>query len=138
MKEDICSILQCAGLIHDIGNPPFGHSGEAVLNKLMDNGFKHNEQSVRVVKYLENLNLCQETIDGILTHSWGLKPLTLEGQVVQIADKVAYINHDIDDAIRAGIIAENDLPKDIKLLEAKSTLASFPNNLAIIIYPLIK
>lgn len=109
LNEDL---VEAIALGHDLGHTPFGHSGEAVLNKLMDNGFKHNEQSVRVVKYLENLNLCQETIDGILTHSWGLKPLTLEGQVVQIADKVAYINHDIDDAIRAGIIAENDLPKE--------------------------
>lgn len=109
LNEDL---VEAIALGHDLGHTPFGHSGEAVLNKLMDNGFKHNEQSVRVVKYLENLNLCQETIEGILTHSWGLKPLTLEAQVVQIADKLAYINHDIDDAIRAGIIAENDLPKE--------------------------
>ena len=109
LNEDLTEAI-CLG--HDLGHTPFGHCGEGVLNELMDNGFKHNEQSVRVVEVLENLNLCKETVDGILTHSWGLKPITLEGQVVQLADKIAYINHDIEDSIRAEIIAEEDLPKE--------------------------
>jgi len=78
----------------------------------MPNGFHHNLQSVRVVEVLEDLNLCQETVDGILTHTWGFQPKTPEAQVVQLADKIAYINHDIEDSIRAGIISESDLPKD--------------------------
>ncbi len=109
LNEDLTEAIS---LGHDLGHTPFGHCGEGVLNQLMPNGFRHNEQSVRVVEYLENLNLCKETVDGILTHSWGLKPITLEGQVVQLADKIAYINHDIDDSIRAGIISEDDLPKE--------------------------
>lgn len=109
LNEDLTEAI---ALGHDLGHTPFGHSGESVLNKLMTNGFRHNEQSARVAEHLENLNLCRETLSGILTHSWGLKPETLEAQVVQIADKVAYINHDIDDAIRAGIITENDIPKE--------------------------
>ena len=111
LNEDLTEAI---ALGHDLGHTPFGHSGESVLNKVMDNGFRHNEQSVRVAEHLENLNLCRETLSGILTHSWGLKPETLEAQVVQIADKVAYINHDIDDAIRAGIITENDIPQECK------------------------
>ncbi|MBQ8168628.1 deoxyguanosinetriphosphate triphosphohydrolase, partial [bacterium] len=79
---------------------------------LVNGGFHHNIQSVRVVEVLEDLNLCRETIDGILTHTWGYTPKTPEAQVVQFADKIAYINHDIEDSIRAGIIAESDLPKD--------------------------
>lgn len=109
LNEDLTEAIS---LGHDLGHTPFGHCGEGVLNQLMPNGFRHNEQSVRVVEKLENLNLCKETVDGIMTHSWGLKPITLEGQVVQLADKIAYINHDIDDSVRAGIIAESDLPKD--------------------------
>ena len=109
LNEDLTEAI---ALGHDLGHTPFGHSGESVLNKVMTNGFRHNEQSVRVAEHLENLNLCRETLSGILTHSWGLKPETLEAQVVQIADKVAYINHDIDDAIRAGIITDTDLPKE--------------------------
>ena len=109
LNEDLTEAIS---LGHDLGHTPFGHCGEGVLNQLMPNGFRHNEQSVRVVEYLEDLNLCKETGDGILTHSWGLKPITLEGQVVQLADKIAYINHDIDDSIRAGIISEEDLPKE--------------------------
>ena len=97
---------------HDLGHTPFGHCGESVLNELVDGGFHHNIQSVRVVEVLENLNLCKETIDGIFTHTWGYTPKTPEGQVVQLADKIAYINHDIEDSIRAGVISEDDLPKD--------------------------
>lgn len=109
LNEDL---VEAISLGHDLGHTPFGHCGEGVLNELVEGGFHHNIQSVRVVEVLENLNLCQETIDGILTHTWGYKPKTPEAQVVQLADKVAYINHDIEDSIRAGIIAESDLPKD--------------------------
>ncbi len=109
LNEDLTEAIS---LGHDLGHTPFGHCGEAVLNRLLKDGFKHNVQSVRVVETLEDLNLCQETVDGILTHSWGYKPETPEAQVVQFADKIAYINHDIQDSIRAGLIKEKDLPKD--------------------------
>ena len=109
LNEDLTEAIS---LGHDLGHTPFGHCGEGVLNRLVKGGFRHNEQSVRVVEVLEDLNLCQETIDGIYTHSWGLSPKSPEAKVVQYADKIAYINHDIDDSIRAGMITENDLPKD--------------------------
>ena len=105
-------LVEAIALGHDLGHTPFGHCGESVLNELVKGGFHHNIQSVRVVEVLEDLNLCQETIDGILTHTWGYTPKTPEGQVVQLADKIAYINHDIEDSIRAGVISEDDLPKD--------------------------
>ena len=109
LNEDL---VEAISLGHDLGHTPFGHCGEGILSELLPNGFYHNLQSVRVVEVLENMNLCQETIDGILTHSWGYKPKTPEAQVVQYADKIAYINHDIEDSVRAGVIAETDLPKD--------------------------
>lgn len=109
LNEDL---VEAISLGHDLGHTPFGHCGESVLNELVDGGFHHNIQSVRVVEVLENLNLCKETIDGIFTHTWGYAPKTPEGQVVQLADKIAYINHDIEDSIRAGVISEDDLPKD--------------------------
>lgn len=109
LNEDL---VEAVALGHDLGHTPFGHCGEGVLNELVKGGFHHNIQSVRVVEVLEDLNLCQETIDGILTHTWGYEPKTPEAQVVQLADKIAYINHDIEDSIRAGIISESDLPKD--------------------------
>lgn len=109
LNEDL---VEAISLGHDLGHTPFGHCGESVLNELVRGGFYHNIQSVRVVEVLEELNLCKETIDGIRTHSWGYKPMTPEGKVVQLADKIAYINHDIEDSIRAGVIAESDLPKD--------------------------
>ncbi len=109
LNEDL---VEAISLGHDLGHTPFGHCGEGVLNELMPNGFHHNLQSVRVVEVLENLNLCQETVDGILAHTWGFQPKTPEAQVVQLADKIAYINHDIEDSIRAGIISESDLPKE--------------------------
>lgn len=109
LNEDL---VEAIALGHDLGHTPFGHCGEGVLNELVTGGFHHNIQSVRVVEVLEDLNLCAETIDGILTHTWGYKPKTPEAQIVQLADKIAYINHDIEDSIRAGIISESDLPKD--------------------------
>ncbi|HBI73930.1 MAG TPA: deoxyguanosinetriphosphate triphosphohydrolase, partial [Lachnospiraceae bacterium] len=93
---------------------PFGHAGERVLNELCSFGFRHNEQSVRVVEFLEKeragLNLTWEVRDGIRCHTGDIMPSTLEGQIVRFADKIAYINHDIEDAVRGGVISEEDLP----------------------------
>lgn len=109
LNEDL---VEAISLGHDLGHTAFGHCGEATLNELLPNGFYHNLQSVRVVEVIENMNLCRETVDGIMTHSWGYKPKTPEAQVVQYADKIAYINHDIEDSVRAGVITNDDLPKD--------------------------
>ena len=109
LNEDL---VEAIALGHDLGHTAFGHCGEGTLDELLPNGFHHNLQSVRVVEVLEDMNLCKETIDGILTHTWGYKPKTPEAQVVQYADKIAYINHDIEDSVRAGIISEADLPSD--------------------------
>ncbi len=114
LNEDLTEAI---GLGHDLGHTPFGHAGERVLNNLTGH-FEHNEQSLRVVDILENdgmgLNLTYEVRDGILQHKSSGKPCTLEGKVVSYADRIAYINHDINDAIRAGLIAEEDLPADCK------------------------
>jgi dGTPase len=118
-------LTEAIGLGHDLGHSAFGHAGEAALNKLVKGGFDHYRQSVRVVEKLENLNLTVEVRDGILKHSKGEKgellrtrpksrALTLEGDIVRISDIIAYVNHDIDDGIRAGIIAEEEIPKDIR------------------------
>ena len=109
LNEDLTEAI---ALGHDLGHTPFGHCGEGVLNELVKGGFHHNIQSVRVVDVLEHWNLCRETVDGIFTHTWGFEPKTCEAMAVQIADKIAYINHDIEDSIRAGVISESDLPKD--------------------------
>lgn len=109
LNEDLTEAIS---LGHDLGHTAFGHCGEKTLDSLLPNGFHHNLQSVRVVEVLEDMNLCKETVDGILTHTWGYKPKTPEAQVVQYADKIAYINHDIEDSVRAGIISEDDLPND--------------------------
>ncbi len=114
LNEDLAEAI---ALGHDLGHTPFGHSGERILDKLSPTGFKHNEQSVRVVDVLEKdgkgLNLTYEVRDGILNHKKGLKPSTLEGMCVNIADRVAYINHDLNDAIRAGILRMEDIPQDV-------------------------
>ncbi len=110
LNEDLTEAI---ALGHDLGHPPFGHAGENVLNAMSSEGFKHNEQSLRVVDLLEKdrgLNLTAEVRDGILNHTANGSPVTLEGQIIQFADKIAYINHDIEDAIRGGIISERDLP----------------------------
>src|SRR5262249_38305116 len=118
-------LTEAIGLGHDLGHSAFGHAGEAALNKLVKGGFDHYRQSVRVVEVLENLNLTIEVRDGILKHSKGEKgellrsrpksrALTLEGDIVRISDIIAYVNHDIDDGIRAGLLAENDIPKEIR------------------------
>ncbi len=109
LNEDLTEAI---ALGHDLGHTPFGHSGERVLNELMPDGYRHNEQSVRVVEFIEDLNLTQETLDGILNHSYHMMPNTLEGQVVRLSDKIAYINHDIQDAIRARIIKNEDIPSE--------------------------
>jgi dGTPase len=106
LNEDLTEAI---GLGHDMGHPAFGHAGEAALDALIDGGFRHNEQSARIAA---KLNLTHEVVDGILTHTGPQEPQTLEGKVVRIVDRVAYINHDIDDAIRYGILEESDLPVD--------------------------
>lgn len=115
LNEDL---VEAIALGHDLGHTPFGHAGEAVLSEISDKEFQHNNQSLRVVDLLEKrsngrrgLNLSIEVRDGILKHTGEDKPFTLEGQIVKIADRIAYINHDIDDALRAGLISANDLPR---------------------------
>lgn len=116
LNEDLTEAIAMG---HDLGHTPFGHNGEAVLNKVYSRGFRHNEQSLRVVDVLESggssrrgLNLTEEVRDGILNHTGSTAPFTLEGQVVKISDRIAYINHDIDDAIRSGVITADDLPPE--------------------------
>ena len=114
------NLIEAIALGHDLGHVAFAHNGEEVLNKYLKGGFRHNEQSVRVVTRLENegkgLNLTKEVINGILHHS-GLGTtkdiITLEGIVVKFSDKMAYLNHDIDDSIRAGLLSKDDIPKEI-------------------------
>lgn len=112
MNEDLTEAI---ALGHDLGHTPFGHSGEAVLNRICSEGFEHYKQSVRVVEVLEKggmgLNLTWEVRDGILNHRTSGHPSTLEGCIVRLSDKIAYINHDIDDAIRAKMFVEEDLPE---------------------------
>lgn len=115
LNEDLAEAIS---LGHDLGHTPFGHSGERVLNKLSPTGFKHNEQSLRVVDVLENdgqgLNLTYEVRDGILNHKSNGNPSTLEGQVVSLSDRIAYLNHDVNDALRAKLITNDDLPKMVR------------------------
>lgn len=110
------SLTEAIALGHDLGHTPFGHAGEYILNKICEDGFSHYKQSVRVVEVLERkgegLNLTWEVRDGILNHRTSGHPSTLEGQSVRFSDKIAYINHDIDDAIRGKIITEQDLPSE--------------------------
>ena len=112
------TLTEAIALGHDLGHTPFGHAGERVLNGLCENGFRHNEQSVRIVEKLEKdgkgLNLTWEVRDGILNHQSRLMPHTLEGKIVRFSDKIAYINHDIDDAIRAMILDEEDIPVELR------------------------
>jgi dGTPase len=115
LNEDLTEAI---GLGHDTGHPPFGHAGEeqldACLRRHFGSGFRHNEQSLRIA---EELNLTEEVRDGILTHTGEQEPATLEGKIVRLVDRVAYINHDIDDAIRWGLLTADDLPSDeIELL----------------------
>ena len=112
-------LIEAIALGHDLGHTPYGHAGERTLNAVMPGGFRHYEQSLRVVDRLENngkgLNLTWEVRDGILNHQLETTPATLEGRVVRIADKIAYIHHDMDDAQRAGIISEDDIPITLRM-----------------------
>ena len=114
LNEDLAEAIAMG---HDLGHTPFGHAGEVALTKCLGKPFRHNEQSLRVVDVLERdgqgLNLTHEVRMGILGHTGDYIPETLEGQVVRRSDQIAYVNHDIDDAIRAGILTDEDLPKDI-------------------------
>lgn len=115
LNEDL---VEAIALGHDLGHTPFGHAGERALNRVCPLGFEHNVQSVRTVDRLEKggagLNLTYEVRDGILNHQTIGKPHTLEGKVVRLSDKIAYIHHDMDDAVRAGILTEEDVPADIR------------------------
>lgn len=113
LNEDLTEAI---ALGHDLGHTPFGHAGERALNSICSEGFEHHKQSIRVVEFLENhgrgLNLTKEVRDGILNHQTAGKPGTLEGKIVRLSDKIAYINHDIDDAIRGRIITEDEIPDE--------------------------
>src|SRR2546423_8676755 len=115
LNEDLTEAI---ALGHDLGHTPFGHLGEQALSPFLGRPFRHNEQSLRVVDYLEDdgqgLNLTWEVRDGIVNHTWTMpQPSTLEAQVVRFADRIAYVNHDVDDAIRAGILDPTELPEQV-------------------------
>ena len=122
LNEDL---VEAIALGHDLGHTPFGHAGERALNKVNPDGFAHYKQSVRVAQVLEKngegLNLTWEVIDGILNHRTSGNPSTLEGQIVRLSDKIAYIHHDMDDAQRAGIISEDDIPITLRMLLGYTT-----------------
>ena len=122
LNEDL---IEAIALGHDLGHTPFGHAGERALNAVATEGFRHNEQSLRVVSVLEKggrgLNLTAEVKDGILNHKTGLMPSTMEGQVVRLSDKFAYYHHDMDDGERAGMLREEDIPDDIRQMLGDST-----------------
>jgi dGTPase len=118
LNEDLTEAI---GLGHDLGHPPFGHVGEAVLDECVrarwGHAFRHNEHSLRVVERIERLNLTEPVRDGILRHTGPSTPASLEGRIVRVVDRIAYINHDIDDALRAGVLRFEDLPRpEIELL----------------------
>ena len=114
LNEDLTEAIAFG---HDLGHTPFGHAGEKALSEVRGKPFRHNEQSLRVVDLLEKngegLNLCYETRMGIVGHTGAFTPETLEGQIIRIADRIAYINHDIDDACRAGVLKNSDIPRHI-------------------------
>lgn len=122
LNEDLTEAI---ALGHDLGHTPFGHAGERALNKVNPYGFEHNIQSVRIVERLEKqgmgLNLTWEVVDGILNHKSSGNPHTLEGQIVRLSDKIAYLNHDIDDAIRGGILTEEDIPEEFHQILGRTT-----------------
>ncbi len=111
LNEDLTEAI---ALGHDLGHTPFGHAGERTIQKLYDSDFTHCKQSLRVVDKLENLNLTYEVRNGILNHAGSDRACTLEGLAVKFADRIAYINHDIDDAVRAGILTIEDIPKELR------------------------
>jgi dGTPase len=114
LNEDLAEAI---ALGHDLGHTPFGHAGERALNEVSPFGFRHNEQSLRIVECLENygngLNLTWEVRDGIINHEMELRAATLEGRVVRLSDKIAYMHHDMDDALRGGILVESDVPREL-------------------------
>ena len=122
LNEDL---VEAIALGHDLGHTPFGHAGERALNSACPSGFRHSEQSLRIVDKLEKdgrgLNLTWEVRDGIRNHGTSCHPATLEGQIVRLCDKISYIHHDMDDAIRAGILNEDDVPGDLRDLLGHST-----------------
>lgn len=122
MNEDL---VEAIALGHDLGHTPFGHAGERALDRVCPMGFAHNEQSVRVVEVLEKdgkgLNLTVEVRDGIMNHQTSCMPSTLEGKIVRLSDKIAYIHHDMDDAIRGRILCEEDIPKELRNTLGKTT-----------------
>ena len=117
LNEDLAEAI---ALGHDLGHTPFGHAGETVMRRMFSPDFSHNIQGVRVVEKLENggrgLNLTFEVRDGIACHSGDVKTKTLEGKIIRLADRIAYINHDIDDAIRAGILTTEEIPGDLRVI----------------------
>lgn len=122
LNEDL---VEAIALGHDLGHTPFGHAGERALNRVCPMGFRHNEQSLRLVDVLERdgrgLNLSWEVRDGILNHQTSGSPSTLEGQIVRISDKIAYFHHDMDDAMRAGILTEEEVPEEITRVAGRTT-----------------
>lgn len=114
LNEDLTEAI---ALGHDLGHTPFGHAGEAMLNKILPDGFEHCDQSLRIVERIERngkgLNLTKEVRDGILNHRTSGKPSTMEGKIVRLSDKIAYINHDVDDAIEAKILDDKSLPTEV-------------------------
>lgn len=110
LNEDLTEAI---ALGHDLGHPPFGHTGEEVLNKLCPDGFHHELQSIRIVKFLEPLNLTQEVLEGMAGQFGHVEPPFLEAAVVKTADRMTYLHHDVEDAIRAGLMRETDIPRDI-------------------------
>jgi len=122
MNEEL---VEAIALGHDLGHTPFGHAGERALNRICPLGFAHDEQSVRTIDYLEKkgkgLNLTMEVRDGILNHQTKGNPHTLEGKIVRLSDKIAYIHHDMDDAVRGGILKESDVPKEIVQILGSNT-----------------
>lgn len=126
LNEDLTEAI---ALAHDLGHTPFGHAGERALDRCMEGGFRHYEQSVRVVECLENegqgLNLTWEVRNGVLCHTKGEQAQTLEGRIVRAADHVAYINHDIDDALRAKVFSESDIPSEIRAVLGETRAERF-------------
>lgn len=134
LNEDLAEAI---ALGHDLGHTPFGHIGEKTLNRISEEGFRHNEQSVRIVEVIEKngegLNLTYEVLDGILNHGLSAHPSTAEGRAVLLADKIAYINHDLDDALRAGLITEDMVPQSAASILGKTTSARINNMIRAIV-----
>ena len=126
LNEDLTEAI---ALGHDLGHTPFGHAGERALDEVCPEGFRHNEQSVRIVEVLEKrgagLNLTREVRDGILNHKTKGMPSTLEGKIVRFSDKIAYIHHDMDDAIRGKVLSEDDIPKELRNTLGNTTTKRF-------------